>query len=85
MIDGMQRFTRIVGLFHLLGGARRVYRPPRRGDAATAPLGPVEEEVLRRCAEGTPLGALVDESRFDEEETLAAVRRLLDRGAIEHA
>ncbi len=83
MIDTLRRLNRVVELFQGLGGARRVYRPLPRAECVAEPLGPAEEDVLARCVSGARLGELVDESRFDEEETLTAVRRLLDRGVLE--
>ena len=83
MIENLRRLNRVVDLFQGLGGARRVYRPMPRVEPVAEILGPVEEDVIARCASGAPLGELVDESRFDEEETLTAVLRLLQRGVLE--
>jgi hypothetical protein len=88
MTENMRRFSRIVGLFHALGGASRVFRHREHPTSDRSPLAAAEEEVLELCGargNGARLGEIVEECTLDEEDTLVAVSRLVDRGVLEHA
>lgn len=82
MNDVVQRFQHTVSLFHSLGGARRVFRGHAGCETRPSSLGPIETQLLARCESGAPLGRLVDDSSFDEVETLEAIHRLVHLGLL---
>ncbi len=82
MIEAIQRFQHTVTLFHRLGGAARVYRGHVPSSGRATSLAPVEKQLLSSCESGAPLGRLVDDSSFDEVETLEAIHRLVDLGLL---
>lgn len=87
MNDTLHRMSRVVSLFHSLGGAARSFR--RGAPTASAPgLAPAEAEIVRLCSTsstGMRLGDLVGESPLDEEDTLLVLRSLVERGVVERA
>lgn len=87
MNDTLHRLSRVVSLFHSLGGATHCFRHGVPTTSA-AELAPAEREIVRLCSttsSGMPLGDLLGESPLDEEDTLLVLRSLVERGVVERA